>query len=398
MWLSGYFAGAAAAAPSSIPAFQNNLLGGAARARSIRLPARPRRSLTSRRPPRGAVPSLTIISASHTGNGRKISEKLLAAVQAAGRAGAHDQGRRLPAARDRQGKTAVRGHQHARRRRSAGRSARSVRIPRHQARAAAARAAVLGAGARRLQLSQVLRSRPRGRRTSRQARRQAPAAARRLRRGFRKAGADLGGRRAGARARCGRQAQARGWRCLRSRRSGRCAGAGRRGTHTRAAGHGRSAGQPAHRRPRRIARSAPCRAQRSRASATSTSRATRWASCIAIRTRPSTPCSRPPSSMPAPASRTMARRTRCSSGCATSASSRASRGRCWCRWPKQAKVDISELLGQRAAMAKLTATCQVSDVLASYPAEWTPDGAGRSAASGHRPRVFDRLEPRRGGR
>ena len=31
-----------------------------------------------------AAPSLTIISASHTGNGRKISEKLLAAVQAAG--------------------------------------------------------------------------------------------------------------------------------------------------------------------------------------------------------------------------------------------------------------------------------------------------------------------------
>ena len=32
MWLSGYFAGAAAAAPSSIPAFQTNLLGGQARA------------------------------------------------------------------------------------------------------------------------------------------------------------------------------------------------------------------------------------------------------------------------------------------------------------------------------------------------------------------------------
>ena len=29
MWLSGYFAGAAAAAPSSIPAFQPNLLSGA---------------------------------------------------------------------------------------------------------------------------------------------------------------------------------------------------------------------------------------------------------------------------------------------------------------------------------------------------------------------------------
>ncbi len=39
---------------------------------------------------------------------------------------------------------------------------------------------------------------------------------------------------------------------------------------------------------------------------------------------------------------------------------------------KQAKVDISELLGNSQAMAKLTATCQVSDVLASYPAEWTP--------------------------
>jgi sulfite reductase (NADPH) flavoprotein alpha-component len=40
---------------------------------------------------------------------------------------------------------------------------------------------------------------------------------------------------------------------------------------------------------------------------------------------------------------------------------------------KQAKVDISELLSNADAMAKLTANCQVSDVLASYPAEWTPD-------------------------
>jgi sulfite reductase (NADPH) flavoprotein alpha-component len=39
---------------------------------------------------------------------------------------------------------------------------------------------------------------------------------------------------------------------------------------------------------------------------------------------------------------------------------------------KQAKVDISELLGNAQAMAKLTATCQVSDVLANYPAEWSP--------------------------
>ncbi|HEX6636536.1 MAG TPA: hypothetical protein VF033_02670 [Steroidobacteraceae bacterium] len=40
---------------------------------------------------------------------------------------------------------------------------------------------------------------------------------------------------------------------------------------------------------------------------------------------------------------------------------------------KQAKVDISELLANAEAMAKLTANCQVSDVLASYPAEWTPE-------------------------
>jgi sulfite reductase (NADPH) flavoprotein alpha-component len=40
---------------------------------------------------------------------------------------------------------------------------------------------------------------------------------------------------------------------------------------------------------------------------------------------------------------------------------------------KQAQVDITELLGNAGAMARLTASCQVSDVLASYPAEWTPE-------------------------
>ena len=70
------------------------------------------------------------------------------------------------------------------------------------------------------------------------------------------------------------------------------------------------------------ARCAKCAtwSSRSPASATSTSRATRWASCIAIRIRPSRRCSRRPGSMPAPPSRTKARRTRCSNGCATSAS------------------------------------------------------------------------------
>ena len=40
---------------------------------------------------------------------------------------------------------------------------------------------------------------------------------------------------------------------------------------------------------------------------------------------------------------------------------------------KHANVDISELLGNAQAMAKLTATCQVSDILGSYPADWTPE-------------------------
>jgi sulfite reductase (NADPH) flavoprotein alpha-component len=83
MWLSGYFAGAAAAAPSSIPGFQNNLLGGHARAQ-VASPAAPVAVAVAPAAAAVAAPSLTIISASHTNNGRKISEKLLAAVQALG--------------------------------------------------------------------------------------------------------------------------------------------------------------------------------------------------------------------------------------------------------------------------------------------------------------------------
>jgi sulfite reductase (NADPH) flavoprotein alpha-component len=40
---------------------------------------------------------------------------------------------------------------------------------------------------------------------------------------------------------------------------------------------------------------------------------------------------------------------------------------------KHANVDISELLGNAQAMAKLTATCQVSDILGTYPADWTAE-------------------------
>ena len=84
MWLSGYFAGAAAAAPSSIPGFQGNMLGAQARAQLA--PAAAPAVPTPFAPAAAAVaaPTLTIISASHTGNGRKICEKLAAAVQAAG--------------------------------------------------------------------------------------------------------------------------------------------------------------------------------------------------------------------------------------------------------------------------------------------------------------------------
>ena len=74
LWLSGYFAGVAAATPSGAPSVAGHVLGapaGAAAAPQLATAAQ-------------AAPALTIISASHTGNGRKISEKLLAAVQAAG--------------------------------------------------------------------------------------------------------------------------------------------------------------------------------------------------------------------------------------------------------------------------------------------------------------------------
>src|SRR5688572_9021929 len=84
MWLSGYFAGAAAAAPSSIPGFQGNLLGAQARAQLSAAAAPAPFAPAAAAPAATPLPTLTIISASHTGNGRKISEKLLAAVQAAG--------------------------------------------------------------------------------------------------------------------------------------------------------------------------------------------------------------------------------------------------------------------------------------------------------------------------
>jgi sulfite reductase (NADPH) flavoprotein alpha-component len=87
LWLSGYFAGAAAATPSGIPAFQENLPGAHARAPQPQLAPVP--SGVAQFAPVAAAAaapalSLTIISASHTGNGRKISENLLAAVKAMG--------------------------------------------------------------------------------------------------------------------------------------------------------------------------------------------------------------------------------------------------------------------------------------------------------------------------
>jgi sulfite reductase (NADPH) flavoprotein alpha-component len=70
LWLSGYFAGAAASTASGSPSITGHVVGAA---------AAPQPAAAA-----NAAPALTIISASHTGNGRKISDKLLAAVQAAG--------------------------------------------------------------------------------------------------------------------------------------------------------------------------------------------------------------------------------------------------------------------------------------------------------------------------
>jgi sulfite reductase (NADPH) flavoprotein alpha-component len=86
MWLSGYFAGAAMAAPSNIPAFQNPLPGMQARTQLAPPGAPPGFAPAAAQPAAAAppVPTVTVISASHTGNGRKISEKLVAAVQALG--------------------------------------------------------------------------------------------------------------------------------------------------------------------------------------------------------------------------------------------------------------------------------------------------------------------------
>ncbi|HUQ09407.1 MAG TPA: flavodoxin domain-containing protein, partial [Steroidobacteraceae bacterium] len=86
MFLSGYFAGAAAASPAGIPAYQENLPGTHARAQPQLAPVSAGVTPISPAvaPAAATTPTLTIISASHTGNGRKISEKLLSAVQALG--------------------------------------------------------------------------------------------------------------------------------------------------------------------------------------------------------------------------------------------------------------------------------------------------------------------------
>jgi sulfite reductase (NADPH) flavoprotein alpha-component len=68
------------------PGFQGNVLGGAQARAQVQAPAAAAPVAPAAAPAAAAAaaPSLTIISASHTGNGRKISEKLLTAVQALG--------------------------------------------------------------------------------------------------------------------------------------------------------------------------------------------------------------------------------------------------------------------------------------------------------------------------
>ena len=285
MWLSGYFAGAAAATPSSIPAFQDNLLGGQARAP---LATGRRTRGGSRRPRRAAAavaaPSLTIISASHTNNGRKISEKLLAAVQALGmqarmiKAGDY-QPREI--AKEKLLYVVISTHgdgdppDEARGLYEFLGTKRAPQLPELQY-------SVLALGdssyPKFCEAGRVVDERL------------AKLGAKRLLPrvdcdvDFEKLAQDLGGRCARARARDRGQAQARG-----RRGHARCppvAPAPAVVELTRAqSGHRRSAREPAHRRPRRVARSAARGARVPGPRRICTSPATRSASCIAIRTR-----------------------------------------------------------------------------------------------------------------
>ena len=161
--------------------------------------------------------------------------------------GARLRRRRLSAQGPRPGAAARRGDEHARRRRSAGRRARLHRVPRLAPRAEARAADVLGAGARRFELSEVLRNRPPGRRTARRARRAAHC--------WRAWSCDLDYERARhALARAGRR-PARATRSARNRRSPRsraCARCPSEPLYSREKPFaGRDRRQPAYHRPRR---------------------------------------------------------------------------------------------------------------------------------------------------
>ena len=160
---------------------------------------------------------------------------------------------RLPAQGSREGTAARRRDEHARRRRPARRRARLHRLPRRQARTEARAAPVLGARARRLELSEILRDGPADRRAPGGARRPAPAGAGRLRSRLRAAH--------GALARTGRGRGARGARCARRRhRHATAFRAGRARILPRAAVCRAGARQPAHHRARRDQGRASCRA------------------------------------------------------------------------------------------------------------------------------------------
>ena len=302
----------------SIPAFQDNLLGGAG-ARAACAAAAP--AAFAPAPAAAApLPTLTIISASHTGNGRKISEKLLAAVQALGmqarmvKAGDY-QPREI--AKEKLLYVVISTHgdgdppDEARGLYEFLGTKRAPQLPELQY-------SVLALGdssyPKFCEAGRVVDERL------------AKLGAKRLLPrvdcdvDFEKLAHDLGRRRAGARARDqAKSSSAGGAGCHRCR--SRCrAGAGGRRADARAIPPPpkcwpTSASSAA-------ARCAKCATWNSRspASAISTSRATRWASCIAIRIRPSTRCSKATRLDAAPRSRTTARRTRCSNGCATSAS------------------------------------------------------------------------------
>jgi sulfite reductase (NADPH) flavoprotein alpha-component len=379
MWLSGYFAGAAAAAPSSIPGFQANLLGGQARAQHAPAAAPAAFTHAAAAPAAAPLPTLTIISASHTGNGRKISEKLLAAVQALGmqarmiKAGDY-QPREI--AKEKLLYVVISTHgdgdppDEARALYEFLGTKRAPQLPELQY-------SVLSLGdtsypkfceAGRVVDERLAKLGPSGccrastaMSTSKSSRRPGPTTRSR-------ACAEIKEKLA--------PVASVAYRC---RSGGRACSCGHRTDARQSATAEVLANQRIVGRGRSCAKCGTWNS-RSRAWGTCTRPAMHSASCTA-NPGPAIDAVLKATKLDGAAAVTHdgKNRIRCSSGCATSASSRALRVRCGAGRQTRERGYL-RAARQRTAMAKLTATCQVSDILGSYPADWDSGSLGERAA------------------